>query len=346
MQQEFKLECYKNCQKYLGLQFCPDFKNFEISPLSGGLTNEIFIVSNGSENGTENGSSKYIYRIFGTGKTNNINEENIALAVLSTQNLAPKFYGAFENGRIEQFIQGRTLKTCELSDGNHVVEIAEKISKIHKLEMPVEKDGRGFLARVMGQFEEILDQNMNQNDINSLDKNSKKFKLIQKFKNYKTFTLKEIVSKSTSPIGYCHNDLQELNIMKTDHQLYFIDYEYAAYNFICFDLANHFCERIYNYQVAHDLNNKQGFEIFKDNYPSNEQKIAFLRAYYGSSASENSNLNIINDLVTEIDKFSLVSDIFWAGWCLVQPFSESFDLIKYCEARIDRFEEMRGVYLA
>lgn len=55
-----------------------------------------------------------------------------------------------------------------------------------------------------------------------------------------------------SPVVFCHNDLQEGNILLRESEsgcrsLCLIDYEYCAYNYRGFDIANHFIEWIYNY---------------------------------------------------------------------------------------------------
>jgi choline/ethanolamine kinase len=53
-----------------------------------------------------------------------------------------------------------------------------------------------------------------------------------------------------------------------------IDFEYCAYNYRAFDLANHFCEWVYDYS------NKQPPNFFetKENYPSREQQVR--KKYY------------------------------------------------------------------
>lgn len=58
-----------------------------------------------------------------------------------------------------------------------------------------------------------------------------------------------------SPVVFSHNDLQEGNILiRPDHplmeeKLVLIDFEYCSYNYRGFDLANHFCEWSFNYNI-------------------------------------------------------------------------------------------------
>lgn len=81
-----------------------------------------------------------------------------------------------------------------------------------------------------------------------------------------------------SPVLFCHNDLQEGNILlKMDKKslesstpsLLIIDYEYCAYNYRAFELANHFIEWIFDYK--HD--EYPFYKTHVDNYPSVAQQV-------------------------------------------------------------------------
>jgi Predicted choline kinase involved in LPS biosynthesis len=52
------------------------------------------------------------------------------------------------------------------------------------------------------------------------------------------------LSKTKSPVVFCHNDLLLGNIIydETEDKVTFIDYEYAGVNYQAFDIANHFDE--------------------------------------------------------------------------------------------------------
>ena len=36
----------------------------------------------------------------------------------------------------------------------------------------------------------------------------------------------------------CHNDLNNLNVLVNNLEVFLIDYDYCAYNFIAYDIAN------------------------------------------------------------------------------------------------------------
>lgn len=61
--------------------------------------------------------------------------------------------------------------------------------------------------------------------------------------------LEKTLSKVNSPVVYAHNDLLLGNVLYNEEQenVVFIDYEYTAFNYQAFDIANHFAEFAGNY---------------------------------------------------------------------------------------------------
>lgn len=61
--------------------------------------------------------------------------------------------------------------------------------------------------------------------------------------------MKSTLSKVNSPVVFAHNDLLLGNILYDEKQesVIFIDYEYTAFNYQAFDIANHFTEYAGNY---------------------------------------------------------------------------------------------------
>lgn len=76
--------------------------------------------------------------------------------------------------------------------------------------------------------------------------------------------LYSILPKSETKL--CHNDLNNLNIFYTENtsscnRLKFIDFEYCAYNYCAFDIANYMNESHFNYNFAED----PYYDIVKEN---------------------------------------------------------------------------------
>nr|GEX85597.1 probable choline kinase 3 [Tanacetum cinerariifolium] len=71
------------------------------------------------------------------------------------------------------------------------------------------------------------------------------------------------------------------------------DYEYASYNPVAYDLANHFCEMAANYHT--DTPHVLDYNL----YPDLEERRRFVQAYLSSTGNEPSNEEV--DCVTNID---------------------------------------------
>lgn len=58
------------------------------------------------------------------------------------------------------------------------------------------------------------------------------------------YRLKDVLTKTNSPIVFAHNDLLMGNIIydEANNKVTFIDFEYAGYNYQAFDIGNHFAE--------------------------------------------------------------------------------------------------------
>lgn len=61
--------------------------------------------------------------------------------------------------------------------------------------------------------------------------------------------MEQTLPKINSPVVYAHNDLLLGNVLYNQEQenVVFIDYEYTAFNYQAFDIANHFAEFAGNY---------------------------------------------------------------------------------------------------
>ena len=69
-------------------------------------------------------------------------------------------------------------------------------------------------------------------------------------------------------VKVCHNDLNNLNILKSGTDVYLIDYDYADFNFIGYDIANMINETSIDYTPP----NYPGFEVIKV-YPQEELEL-------------------------------------------------------------------------
>lgn len=73
--------------------------------------------------------------------------------------------------------------------------------------------------------------------------------MYEEARNLKNLILpyKDVNKTAINGIAFCHNDVQENNILVTGSRLRIIDFEYADFNHPAFDIANFFCEMTIDY---------------------------------------------------------------------------------------------------
>lgn len=142
---------------------------------------------------------------------------------------------------------------------------------------------------------------------------------------------------------FCHNDLQEGNILRpegsqsTDDKVVFIDFEYCSYNYRGFDLANHFCEWCFDYSNP----KYPHFTSEPENYPTQDQQLHFIRSYLESASfDKNPDLlqyNTEENILKEIRIFNLASHFLWMLWAVfnAQTSKIAFGYWEYGKTRLD-----------
>ncbi|KAG9153115.1 hypothetical protein Leryth_012373 [Lithospermum erythrorhizon] len=151
---------------------------------------------------------------------------------MSRLGFGPRLLGQFSGGRVEEFIQARTLSADDLRDTEISALIASKVRELHELDMP-------------GPRNVVL-----WDRLRTWLSIAKRICSVEHMKEFRLdelgYEIKGLENKFSfeQKIGFCHNDLQYGNIMIDDKTLIltFIDYEYASYNPVTYDIANHFCE--------------------------------------------------------------------------------------------------------
>lgn len=113
-----------------------------------------------------------------------------------------------------------------------------------------------------------------------------------------------------------------------------IDYEYAAYNYCFFDIANHFCEWIFDYETIQD----PFFIYIPNNFPSDSIITDFLYSYHNDQKLDET---LVSRQIAEIKRFSISSHVFWALWALSICDSEiNFNYLAFAEARINAMQKL------
>lgn len=127
--------------------------------------------------------------------------------------------------------------------------------------------------------------------------------------------------------------------MNKSQELVIVDFDYAGYNPRGFDIANHFCEWMYDYH------SEEPAAMNKEKYPTNEEQTRFLTAYLDTTnrftkPGANENMTC-EDLQKEVAMYSMISHLSWGLWGLIQANQSEieFDYFLYSSQRLNAFRE-------
>ncbi|XP_055305716.1 choline/ethanolamine kinase isoform X3 [Sitodiplosis mosellana] len=434
------------CRDYLtGAWKTISASDLHIKRISGGLSNFLYYVSLPDDSDSCNNvknikrprkdaslqePKEVLLRIYGRTHGEQALEtvltDTVVFTLLSERKLGPKLHGIFPGGRIEQYIPARPLATHELCDAKISCKVAEKMAKIHGLSIPVSKEPDWLwitMDRWLLNFEQVLK--------NYKTKNTSELEILDEvrkidFKSELTW-LKATVENQGFPVVFCHNDLQEGNILlreqtyglssspsssteqlssffddttildghfdrhdsfngnlnsinkmhsrkrslsdcpdedldntrdsllsdqsqfsaeaNNEPELMIIDFEYCAYNYRGFDLANHFIEWMIDYTIKE----YPFFSYVSEQYPNKEQQERFLKAYlmelsskpdYSPSTAE------IDELKNEVLCFTMASHLFWTLWSFVNVHQDiEFGYWSYGQKRAAAYFAAKEAYI-
>uniref|UniRef100_A0A2K6FKS3 ethanolamine kinase n=1 Tax=Propithecus coquereli TaxID=379532 RepID=A0A2K6FKS3_PROCO len=117
---------------------------------------------------------------------------------------------------------------------------------------------------------------------------------------------------------------------------FFIDYEYSGYNYLAYDIGNHFNEFAGVSDVDYSL------------YPDRELQSQWLRSYleaykeykgFGTEVTEKE----VEILFIQVNQFALASHFFWGLWALIQAKYSTieFDFLGYAIVRFNQYFKMK-----
>ncbi|XP_043419048.1 choline/ethanolamine kinase isoform X1 [Prionailurus bengalensis] len=305
---------YQCCREYLGgawRRVRPE--QLRVDPVSGGLSNLLFrcslpdhLPSVGKE------PREVLLRLYGAilQGVDSLVLESVMFAILAERSLGPQLYGVFPEGRLEQYIPSRPLKTCELREPVLSAEIATKMARFHGMEMPFTKEPHWLFGTME----------------------------------------RKLLDSTPSPVVFCHNDIQEGNILllsepENTDRLMLVDFEYSSYNYRGFDIGNHFCEWVYDY--THD--EWPFYKAQPADYPTRGQQLHFIRHYLaevkkGETISQEEQRKLEEDLLVEANRYALASHFFWGLWSILQASMSTieFGYLEYAQSRFQFYFQQKG----
>ncbi|XP_040321798.1 choline kinase alpha isoform X5 [Herpailurus yagouaroundi] len=194
-----------------------------------------------------------------------------------------------EQAQKENEFQSRRLDTEELSLPDISAEIAEKMATFHGMKMPFNKEPKWLF----GTMEKYLNQVLRVKFAGE-PRVKQLHRLLRHNLPLELENLRSLLESTPSPVVFCHNDCQEGNILMLEgrensekQKLMLIDFEYSSYNYRGFDIGNHFCEWMYDY-------NYEKYPFFRANilkYPTKKQQLHFISNYLAAFQNEFENLS-------------------------------------------------------
>ncbi|XP_042458424.1 probable choline kinase 2 [Zingiber officinale] len=298
-----------------------DSRALEVAPLQGAMTNEVYQIkwpSHGQR------PRKVLVRIYGEGVDVffDRDEEIRTFECISRHGQGPRLLGRFTNGRVEEFIHARTLSALDLRDPEISALVALKLREFHDLSMPGPRS-----IQLWKRMRNWL--NVAKSCCPAAE--AEEFCLDALEKEIATLENETIGEQR---IGFCHNDLQYGNIMIDEDTgvVTIIDYEYASYNPVAFDIANHFCEMAANYhtEMPHLLDYAK--------YPDFKERKRFVEIYLGASGEKAEDAEVEN-LLLLVEKYALASHLIWGLWGIISEKVNDidFDYMDYARQRFHQF---------
>nr|XP_003423224.3 choline/ethanolamine kinase isoform X1 [Loxodonta africana] len=311
---------------------------------SGGLSNLLFrcslpdhLPSHGEE------PREVLLRLYGAilQGVDSLVLESVMFAILAERSLGPQLYGVFPEGRLEQYIPSRPLKTQELREPVLSAAIATKMARFHGMEMPFTKEPHWLfrtMERYLKQIQDLPPTGLPQ--MNLLEVYSLKDEM---------GNLRKLLASTPSPVVFCHNDIQEGNILllsapENADSLMLVDFEYSSYNYRGFDIGNHFCEWVYDY--THE--EWPFYKARPADYPTREQQLHFIRHYLAEvkkdeTLSQEEQRKLEEDLLVEVDRYALASHFFWGLWSILQASMSTieFGYLEYAQSRLQFYFQQK-----
>lgn len=144
------------------------------------------------------------------------------------------------------------------------------------------------------------------------------------------------------------------NSEMAEPDLIIIDFEYCAYNYRGFDLANHFVEWIFDYtNTSHPF-----YFHYKQQYPTKEQSREFISTYLRKLHELDDEIIVaegnytptteeIEGVEKEVKVFTLVSHLFWSLWAIVNVHQNiEFGYWDYAISRLNDYKEKKAAFLS
>ncbi|KAJ2792987.1 hypothetical protein H4R21_006070, partial [Coemansia helicoidea] len=193
------------------------------------------------------------------------------MANLARRGMCPPLYARFRNGLVYGYIPGTVPSPEEMGNDLYAPLIARQLADWGQTSLPCDHSPQLIptLRRWLG-------------DVPTSYGDERKDALFRKHFSLEMLhtelgELERLAALANSPVVFAHNDILSGNVVlaPSRDKVSFIDYEYAAYNYRGFDIANHF-------------NEYAGFECDYSRYPAKDAQLRWFKVYLDRSGLDSS----------------------------------------------------------
>lgn len=242
-----------------------------IKKISGGYINSVYLIERHNKCIVE--PRQLIIRQSGGGKLifseddenlfkNTFIEESIIFYQASKLFIAPKLYGVYEKGRVEEYVSSHTLKCNDVDDTNIRAQIAHKFASFHSMDLPIRRDKyfdiQNIIIRDMTACQSV--EQRVKCIPSYLDKKNINFESLITYDFLTEYNwLDSMVRKINSRTCLLLSDNNYLNVLirddgekKGDEQVVLIDFEAAHYGPRLLDFGGHFVLRTVDWSLPQE----------------------------------------------------------------------------------------------
>jgi len=297
-----------------------DCANWIVCEKSEALSNHVYHVVNPTI------GEQVIVRVFGGAATQADGRlaENVIVRRLGEAGVGPGLLGTFANGRVEEYLEGRTINTLEVM--RHCA------------------DG---IATALGRFHAKAEEALGEVEMETLEGRLRRWRkaVVEGLEGRRDGSLSWVSALLDVDLeglvagmrgwerGVVHGDVQGLNIMVSGggfRSCRLLDFEYICRGPIAYDLANHFAE--WSWAGSFDV-----VEFRPARYPALAERRRFCEVYLEERAPRPGGVAVTADVETllrQCDACLRVSHYHWALWgLLAEEGHGSFDYLEYARGR-------------